>query len=113
MTTSVEHIQSLSDDTFHDVVSNADIPVLVDFWSPWCMPCRLLAPILEGEASKYEGQVLFCKVDVQQNPRIASAFQISAVPTLLVFQDGKPTDRAVGLQSPAELAALLDKALND
>ncbi len=111
MSATVEQIQALTDDTFHDVVGNSEVPVLIDFWSPWCMPCRFLAPVLEEEARKYQGRVRFCKVDVQDNPRVASEFRISAVPTLLVFRDGKPVDRAVGLQSPADISALLDKVL--
>lgn len=106
-------IQNLTDADFHDVVDGQDVPVLVDFWSPWCMPCRFLAPILEEEAEKYGGRVLFGKVDVQQNPAIASELQVTAVPTLLVFRNGKPVDSAVGLQSPAEITALLDKVLDD
>jgi len=77
------------------------------------MPCRFLAPVLEEEAQKYQGRVLFVKVEVQQNPRLASEFQIAAIPTLLVFRDGKLVDSVLGLQSPADITALLDKVLSD
>jgi len=106
-------VQALTDESFHKFVDSAQAPVLVDFWSPWCMPCRFLAPVLEEEAQKYQGRVLFVKVEVQQNPRLASEFQIAAIPTLLVFRDGKLVDSVLGLQSPADITALLDKVLSD
>ena len=105
----VEHVQALTDDTFHEVVSNSDLPVLVDFWSPWCMPCRFLAPILQEAAEKYEGRVQFCKVDVQQNPGIAAKYRVNSIPTLMVFRDGEPVDGTVGLKGLAEVLALLGR----
>lgn len=104
-----EKVSALTDDDFRQVVHNANVPVLVDFWSPWCMPCRFLAPILEEAAEKYEGRVQFCKVDVHQNPGTAAKYRITSIPTLLVFRDGEPVDSTVGLKGLAEIFALLGR----
>ena len=76
---------AVTDATFESVVIKSSIPVLVDFWAPWCGPCRGIGPIVEELAAEYEGKALVCKVNVDENTRIPSMFGIRAIPTLIVF----------------------------
>ena len=99
----------LTDSDFHAVIDQSDVPVVVDFWSPWCLPCRFMTPILEDKARQYEGRILFGKLDVQQNPQIAGEYQVSAVPTLIVFKNGQPAGKMVGLTTPTEVESWLDQ----
>lgn len=81
--------------------------VLVDFWAPWCGPCRMQTPILERLADELDGQVAICKVNVDENAEAAAAFNVMSIPTLIVFRDGKPVKQFVGLQQAATLKAAL------
>ena len=81
--------------------------VLVDFWAPWCGPCRMQTPILERLADELGGQVAICKVNVDENAEAAAAFNVMSIPTLIVFRDGKPVKQFVGLQQAATLTAAL------
>ena len=81
--------------------------VLVDFWAPWCGPCRMQTPILERLADELGGQVAICKVNVDENAGAAAAFNVMSIPTLIVFRDGKPVKQFVGLQQAATLKAAL------
>ena len=101
----------LDDSNFEKVVLKAKTPVLVDFWAQWCGPCRMVAPVVEELAQEYEGRVSFGKVDVDQNPKIASQSGIMSIPTLLVFKDGKPITNIVGFRPKAELKQSLDDVL--
>ena len=101
----------LEDGNFEKVVLQAKTPVLVDFWAQWCGPCRMVAPVVEELAREYEGRVSFGKVDVDQNPKIASQYGIMSIPTLLVFKDGKPITNIVGFRPKAELKQSLDAVL--
>lgn len=101
-------IVHLSDRNFDSmVIRDDDVPVLVDFWAVWCMPCRMMEPILEELSKKYAGKVLFAKVNVDDNPRLAVRFGIHAIPTLLLFKRGQPVERIVGVTSPASLDKIL------
>ena len=101
----------LEDSNFEQVVLQAKIPVMVDFWAQWCGPCRMVAPVIEELAQEYEGRVSFGKVDVDQNPKIASQYGIMSIPTLLLFKDGKPITNIVGFRPKAELKQSLDDVL--
>ena len=81
--------------------------VLVDFWAPWCGPCRMQTPSLERLADELGGQVAICKVNVDENAEAAAAFNVMSIPTLIVFRDGKPVKQFVGLQQAATLKAAL------
>ncbi len=101
----------LSEQGFEEQVLNATGPVLVDFWAPWCAPCRHLAPIVEELAGEYEGRVSFAKVNTDESPNIAARYGIFSIPTLIVFKDGQPVKQMVGLRPKRDLKTSLDEAL--
>jgi thioredoxin 1 len=101
----------VSDANFEQAVLKATNPVLVDFWAPWCGPCRAVTPIVEELANEYAGRVTFTKVNVDQNPKTASQYSITSIPTLLLFKDGKPIKQMVGLRSRKEFKRNLDASL--
>lgn len=101
----------VDDKNFKSVVIEAKVPFLVDFWAPWCAPCRNIAPIIDELAGEYAGQVGFGKVNVDENPKIATEYGVRSIPTLLIFKDGKPVRQFVGLRPKAELKKQLDSML--
>jgi thioredoxin 1 len=101
----------LTDDTFDKDVVQAAEPVLVDFWAPWCGPCRMLAPVIEELAKEYTGKVKVGKINTDEHPNAASRFKISAIPTLLFFKGGKVVEQLVGVHSKAEIKKTLDSLL--
>jgi thioredoxin 1 len=86
----------VTDSTFEQEVLQAAQPVLVDFWAVWCGPCKAIAPIVEELAGEYEGKLKVMKLDVDDNPRTATAYGVQSIPTLLVFKGGQPAERIVG-----------------
>jgi thioredoxin 1 len=96
---------------FDEVVLKAKTPVLVDFWAPWCGPCRMVAPIVEELANEYEGKVSFFKLNVDDNPKIASKFGVMSIPTLIIFKNGQLASNIVGFRPKPELKKSIDTAL--
>ena len=105
-----DNVLELTDGNFEAEVVNSDVPVLVDFWAEWCMPCKMIAPIVEELASEYVGKLKFGKVDLDSNRDISLKLNISAIPTLILFKDGEPIKKFVGLQPKADLKSALDEA---
>jgi len=100
--------KDVTDTDFDQVVVNADNPVLVDFWAPWCGPCRMVAPIVEELADEYAGKVEFVKLNTDDNPNTAVKYGIRSIPTLLVFKGGKPVGTIVGFRPKSDLKQRLD-----
>jgi thioredoxin 1 len=103
--------QDVTDSTFEQEVIQADRPVLVDFWAPWCGPCRMVAPIVEELAGEYEGKVDFYKLNTDENPAVSTRYGIRSIPTLLVFKGGEPVQQIVGFRPKSDLKKRLDAAL--
>ncbi len=102
---------ALDDSNFDQNVLKSSKPVLVDFWAPWCGPCRMVAPIVEELAKEYDGRVMVGKVNVDENQRMAARYGIMSIPALIVFKNGQPVSTLVGSRSKAELKRNLDTAL--
>ena len=96
-------------DNFEAEVLGSDVPVLVDFWATWCMPCRMLAPVIEEIASENEGKIKVGKVNVDENPDLARKYRVMSFPTVLVFKNGELTATSVGVDSKENILKLLEK----
>jgi len=99
----------LTDESFEKEVLKSSIPVLVDFWAPWCGPCRMLSPIIEELAKEYEGKARVAKLNTDEHHNAATQFNISAIPTLLIFKNGKVEQQLVGVHSKADIKKVLDQ----
>lgn len=102
------NLVELTDDVFDDQVKNADMPVLVDFWAPWCGPCKMLAPMIEELAEEYDGKARICKLDTDEHREAAVEYGISAIPTIILFNNGEIAKKWVGLTSKDDITAELD-----
>jgi thioredoxin 1 len=103
--------EQVTDSTFEQEVLKSEVPVLVDFWAPWCGPCRMVAPVVEEIAEQYEGQIKVVKVNTDENPNIASQYGIRSIPTLMIFKGGDKVDMVVGAVPKTTLATTLEKYL--
>ncbi len=106
-----EKIANVTTSSFEDDVLGADKPVLVDFWAEWCGPCRMIAPILDEVAESMEDQVQIAKVNVDENQEIAFKYQVSSIPTLILFKNGDVADRVLGALPKAALQQFIERNL--
>ena len=102
---------AVTDTSFKNEVIESDIPVLVDFWAPWCGPCRMVSPVVDEISEEYDGQVKVVKVNTDENPSVASQYGIRSIPTLMIFKGGQRVDMVVGAVPKTTLANTLGKYL--
>jgi thioredoxin 1 len=106
-----KNVLELTDANFEAQALKSDVPVLVDFWAEWCMPCKMLAPTIEEIANDYQGRIKVGKTDTDSNRQTAMKFDIRAIPTVVLFNGGKVVKKFVGLQQKADFAAAIDEVL--
>ncbi len=103
-----ENVKELTDQNFEDEVLKSSVPVLVDFWAEWCMPCRMLAPTIEKIAKDYNGKVKVGKIDTDSNRDTSMKYGISSIPTVILFKDGQVAQKFVGLRQERDFKEALD-----
>jgi thioredoxin 1 len=101
----------VTDANFDAEVLKSDTPVLVDFWAPWCGPCRMVAPVVDELSEEYDGKVKFVKLNTDDNVQTASKYQIRSIPTLLVFKSGEPVGQIIGFRPKSDLKKRLDEVV--
>ena len=102
-------VKEVNDSDFESQVLNSDRPVLVDFWAPWCAPCRMLAPTVEAVAQNFQNSASVVKLNVDDNPAVSQRYGIKGIPTLILFKNGKEEERVVGATSKEAISRMIDK----
>ncbi len=106
-----ENIVHVNQESFQKTVIDSQKPVLVDFWAAWCGPCKMVAPIIDELAGEYKDKAGFAKINVDQNPQLASQFGVMSIPTIMIFKNGKPEQQVIGYKSKNDLKKLIDGVL--
>jgi len=104
-------VKEVSDQDFQEVVLGSDVPVLVDFWAPWCGPCHMVSPVIEKISNDYTDDFKFCKVNVDEAPKIAQDYSIMSIPTLIFFKKGQKADQIVGAVPESTIKSMVDALL--
>jgi thioredoxin 1 len=104
-------VHEVNDKSFQDVVLKAELPMLVDFWAPWCGPCIKVSPVVEKLAAEYAGKASFCKINVDEAPEVAINYGIRSIPTLMVFKGGEKVNQVIGAIPEAKIKAMIDEHL--
>ena len=104
-------IVTLSDSNFETEVLQSSVPVLVDFWAPWCMPCQRIAPIVEGMATSHEGKLKVAKLNIDESQAVAQRFNVMSIPTLLLFKNGQAVKQVVGAVPKAQIEDMVKDAI--
>jgi len=104
-------LTSVDQNNFQTEVLQASSPVLVDFWAPWCGPCRMVAPVVDKVAQTYQGRLKVVKLNTDDSPSIAGKYEVSGIPALILFKGGEPVDRIVGYVPEKQLSAMVEKHL--
>ncbi len=107
-----DKVMAVTDSTFEEEILQSDKPVLVDFWAPWCAPCRMVSPVVEEIAGEYAEKIKVTKVNTDENQVNAGSLGIRGIPTLILFKDGKEADRVVGAVPKPMITTMIDKALD-
>lgn len=105
-------VKEVTDNEFQKEVLQADVPVVVDFWAPWCGPCRIVSPVVEELSKDYNGSVRFVKVNTDDNEQSAMQFGIQVLPTLVIFKDGREVNRLIGFSPKEQLRRQIDRSLS-
>ena len=106
-----EHVQEISDASFENDVVKSETPVFVDFWAPWCGPCRAVAPIVEELASQYQGKLKVAKMNVDDSPEVAQKFMVTSIPTFILFKNGQAADRTMGAMPKGQFQQFIERNL--
>ncbi len=106
-----DKVMHVSDSEFDNMVIGNDLPCLVDFWAPWCGPCKAIGPVIDELADEFEGKITITKMNVDDNPATPGKFGIRAIPTLILFKDGEVVDQITGAVGKVQLQELINKAL--
>lgn len=106
-----EHLKEVTDNSFETEVLQSEQPVLVDFWAEWCGPCRMMTPVVESVAARFQGAAKVFKLNVDDNPSVSQRFGIKGIPTLIVFKDGKEAERLVGATNEQAVTRLIEEQL--
>ena len=107
----MSQVTTISDANFDQEVTSSELPVLVDFWAPWCGPCKMLTPVIEKLADRFDGRLKICKLNTDDNPNTPGKFGVQGIPSLIIFKGGKEIERLVGFMPEAALATKIESLL--